>query len=395
MLNQKFHQNNRQKLSKKLKSNSIMIISSGNEMHKSADSNFPFQVNKNFYYLSGLNFKNTLLVLIKTNSGIKEYLFIEKPNDLTAKWTGQLLDKDDYKKLSGIENIQYISQFKSFIYDYVHTLEHVELYLDITTPKVRPIPTIRSLIQDSQLRLIKAPEEIDAIQQAINITEKGLKFLTEKICHGCFEYELEAAFEYSIKCQGNYHPAFETIVAAGKNATVLHYVNNNSVVSDNDLILFDLGAEYKEYSGDISRTIPSHGKMNEKQKIIYAIVLEGQKKALEYIKPDITLKELQDNLIEHYYDSLKILGYATEKDDVSRYYYHGISHSLGLDTHDVGGRNLTLKENMIITVEPGLYISEDGIGIRIEDDVLITATGCEVLSKNIPKEIDDIIALTI
>jgi Xaa-Pro aminopeptidase len=384
-----------------------MIISSGNEMHKSADSNYPFQVNKNFYYLSGLNFKNTLLVLIKTNSGIKEYLFIEKPNDLTAKWTGQLLDKDDYKKLSGIENIQYISQFKSFIYDYVHTLEHVELYLDITTPKVRPIPTIRSLIQDfpfisinnvfpliAQLRLIKAPEEIDAIQQSINITDKGLKFLTEKISPGCFEYELEAAFEYSIKCQGNYHPAFETIVAAGKNATVLHYVNNNSVVFDNDLILFDLGAEYKEYSGDISRTIPSHGKMNEKQKIIYAIVLEGQKKALEYIKPDITLKELQDNLIEHYYDSLKILGYATEKDDVSRYYYHGISHSLGLDTHDVGGRNLTLKENMIITVEPGLYISEDGIGIRIEDDVLITATGCEVLSKNIPKEIDDIIALT-
>ena len=208
---------------------------------------------------------------------------------------------------------------------------------------------------------------------------------------GMMEYEIEAYFDFELKKNGVNDFAFKSIAASGINGTILHYSDNNYQTKNNDLILFDVGAQWEYYNGDITRTFPVNGKFTKRQKQIYNIVLEGQQKVINAIKPNIEFKKLNEILKEHYAIELKKIGLISFDDEVSKYYYHSVSHMLGLETHDVGRHNEgVLKEGMVFTVEPGLYIAEEEIGIRIEDNIMVTKNGCEVLSKDIIRTVDEI-----
>lgn len=206
-----------------------------------------------------------------------------------------------------------------------------------------------------------------------------------------YEYEIEAYFDFILKKNGIKDKAFQSIIASGKNGTILHYADNNSEIKDGDLILADVGAQFQYYNGDITRTFPANGKFTPQQKQIYNIVLEGQKKVIDSVVAGIPFLSLNEILKDFYYTELTKIGLVKTKEDVSKYYYHSVSHFLGAETHDICLNDKgTLEKGMIITVEPGLYIEELGIGIRIEDDVLVTENGCEVLSKDMIKTVEEI-----
>ncbi len=207
---------------------------------------------------------------------------------------------------------------------------------------------------------------------------------------GMMEYEIEAYYDFVLRKNGVKDKAFQTIAASGMNGTVLHYMNNSKRTEENDLILIDAGAQWGYYSGDISRTFPVSGKFTPLQKTVYNIVLKGQQLIIDNIKPGVMYPELNEMLKEYYFDELKKLGLVKTKEEVFNYYFHGVSHFIGAETHDVGDRSQSLKPGMVISVEPGLYIEEWGIGIRIEDDALVTENGCEILTKNMIKTVEDI-----
>jgi Xaa-Pro aminopeptidase len=250
---------------------------------------------------------------------------------------------------------------------------------------------IKNIYHDiCSLRLIKTDEEVAEIKKAINITHDGIKSLMNNAKPEMMEYELEANFDYVLKCSGVTDYAFKTIAASGVNATILHYSQNNTKTEDGDLILFDLGAQWNYYNADITRTFPLNGSFTERQKDIYNIVLKAMKDTMAVIKPGVPFTKLNETTRVSLAESLKKIGLIKEDSELSKYYFHGVSHYLGLDTHDVGSRDMELKPGMVLTIEPGLYIEEEKIGIRIEDDVLVTEDGYENLSKDIIKSVEDI-----
>ncbi|TNF07386.1 MAG: Xaa-Pro dipeptidase, partial [Bacillota bacterium] len=241
----------------------------------------------------------------------------------------------------------------------------------------------------AELRMVKDEKEVETIQKAINITEEGLTRIMRHIAPGKTEYGMQAEYNYVL----NYHrtsPSFDTIAASGKNATILHYVENKDDIKDNTLVLFDLGVELGHYCSDITRTYPANGKFTNRQKAVYEVVLEANKKSIEFLKPGITLKEFNDYGKSILIEGAKKLGLIQEDSEIDKYYYHSLGHYLGLDVHDVGNYALPIPEGALITVEPGLYIAEEAIGIRIEDDVVVTKDGPINLSKAIIKEVKDI-----
>ena len=240
--------------------------------------------------------------------------------------------------------------------------------------------------------MVKSEEEIKEMKKAIEITIKGVESLMKNAKAGMKEYELEAYYEFVCRSNGIKDYAFKTIAAAGKNATILHYVDNNSEIKDGDLILFDLGAQNNYYNADITRTFPVNGVFSERQKEVYNAVLRVNERVIKTIKPGLEYKELNKMATEWIAEECINLGLIKDKKEVSKYYWHSIGHSLGLDTHDISNkdRNTIFKEGMVWTVEPGIYIEEESIGIRIEDDVLITSDGVQVLTKDMIKTVEDI-----
>ena len=231
---------------------------------------------------------------------------------------------------------------------------------------------------------------MNLIREAIDITDKGIKSLMKNSKAGMKEYELEAYFDFTLKSNGAKDYAFHTIAASGKNATILHYDENDSELEDGKLVLFDLGAQYKYYNADISRTFPINGKFTERQKQVYNVVLRAQEAVTAIARPGILFSVLNDTAKEVLAEGCIELGLIKEASELAKYYFHGVSHYLGLDTHDVGNRDIELKPGMVFTNEPGLYIEEESMGIRIEDNILITEGGCENLSKQIIKTVEEI-----
>lgn len=317
------------------------------------------------------------------------------------------MTEEQAKQISGIQNIRYIDQFEQDFAEYVFKNNIQICYLDMEcreygniTPALQYAEKVRkyfpAVVQKNiytifeELREIKEQYEIDLIQQAINITIKGIECMMKNAKPDMMEYEIEAYFDFVLKQNGIHQKAFQSIAASGKNGTILHYMENNSKAKSGDLILFDVGAQKNWYNGDISRTFPVNGKFTQKQKMVYNIVLEGQKKVIEAIKPGVPFTRLNEILKEHYFEELQKLGIVKTMEDVSKYYYHGVSHYLGAETHDIGNRQKLLQQNMVLTVEPGLYIEEWDIGIRIEDDVVVTENGCCVLSEKMIKTVEEI-----
>ena len=254
-----------------------------------------------------------------------------------------------------------------------------------------PFVRLENVYHDiTKLRLIKSEDEIENMRTAIEKTRIGIESLMKASKPGMLEYQLEAHYDFAIKTEGVKKTSFHTIAASGVNATVLHYDKNDSVCQAGDLILFDLGCEWNYYCSDISRTFPINGKFTDRQRAVYQAVLDAQLATIEIIKPGLPMAEVNEFARRKLAEGCKKLGLIEKDEEVSRYYYHGIGHYLGLDTHDVGGRGGVLQPGMVITIEPGLYIEEEGIGIRIEDDILVTEDGYENLSKDIIKSIEDI-----
>jgi len=406
-MNSEFFSNNRKKLQDEIKDNSIVVLFSGAAPYRSGDQQYKFTPNRNFYYLTGLDREKFILLLSKRNGKIDEILFIEELDPDQEKWIGKRMRKEIAKEISGISQISSIDKFNDRLNNMILRSEYENFYLDlekreysIDTMPINYSKTIKEKypylrIQNahnliSKLRMIKNEIEIEKMNKAVEITNEGIKALMKNAKAGIYEYQLEAHFDFTIKDLGCMEKAFKTIAASGENATVLHYEDNNSIIDDNDLILFDLGCEYDYYCADISRTFPVSGKFTERQKEIYNIVLKAEVETINHIKPGMTLKDLNDFTKKILTDGCKKIGLIKEDNEISKYYYHSVSHYLGLDTHDVGDYEKPLEPGVVITVEPGLYIEEEKIGIRIEDDILVTEDGSINLSKDIIKTVDEI-----
>ncbi len=408
-MNKKFFSGNRFRLVDGLIDEKCMIVlSSGYEISRSADENYEFQVNNNFFYLTGIKQPNVHLILLKDKKEYTELLYIDEYNEMYEKWLGHRLNKKEASTQSGIynSNIQYINEFEKDFENYLN--QYSIVYLDLETnnnlhhhsfglslastlASEYPKNEIKNIYNTIiKLRLSKQPCEIKALKKAISITKLGIENLMKNAKPNQYEYQLEAYYDFVLKQNGNKEHSFKTIAASGKNATILHYSANDSFIHENDLILFDLGCKENGYCSDITRTFPINGQFNLLQKKIYNIVLKANKEIIKQAHAGMTLKELQDICMDVLAKGCLKAKLIKNKDEISKYYYHGVSHSIGLDTHDPYLREMPLPINAIISNEPGLYFPEYKIGIRIEDDLLLKENHAVNLSKSIIKSIKQI-----
>ena len=393
---------NRKRMLDLMEDNSILLAFS--RQKEESITNERYNVNRNYFYLSGVLEFDNVVMLTKINSKTQEIIYINPYDEFKAKWVGAPFSKEKVIELSGITDVRYKEGLKFDAKSYLTKAKTIYLDFepndsDILTPteelsnKIRTkmpwinIKNARDLFKEC--RMVKHEEEIEEMKKAIHITNLGIQNILKNMKES-YEYQLESYFDQAIKYNGATGYAFPTIAASGKNATCLHYSDNDSIAKNGDLILFDLGCSLNMYCSDISRTFPVNGKFTERQKQLYNIVLEAQEKVLKTAKPGLTIRDLQNVVIKHYEEKLMEIGLIKEPSEVSKYYYHGVSHHIGLDCHDLSEHFAPLKAGEIISNEPGLYIAEEGIGIRIEDDILITEKGAVCLSSEILKTVEDI-----
>ena len=394
----------------------LICIFSGRAPMKSLDAAYPFEVDRNFFYLTGIARENMILLLQKNAAGeYSETLFIEPYDEVLAKWVGGRMREAEATDISGIQLVRGIETFEDILNSIVERgrgCGKLHVYLDLwryhkeqaDTPahvlagklqKSYPAVAIEEIHGDqAAMRAVKGEEELPFMRQAQEHTRFAIEAMMKHAYPGINESELEGAFDFALMKQGVRQHAFASIVAGGARAAILHYVDNNKVVEDGELVLIDLGSAYNNYCADISRTFPVNGKFSPRQKEIYNTVLAAQDLVIANAKPGMTLGQLNQMVVDYYESRLDDLGLRKDGKTVRDYYYHNVSHQLGLDTHDIcTEKERTLKPGMVITVEPGMYIEEEGIGIRIENDVLITETGCEDLSCDIVKTVEQIESL--
>ncbi|WP_305952077.1 aminopeptidase P family protein [Emticicia oligotrophica] len=413
---------NRQRLKDLLKPNSMVILQSNDVLPTNADGTFGFRQNNDIFYLTGIDQEETLLILFPDfpDEKFREVLLIRETSEYIKIWEGEKLSKRQANEVSGIEKVLWTSNFETLLRKLIFLAEHVYLNLnehdggnwEFETRERRFIKEFKEKFPlhrierfaplMHQLRVIKQPIEIELIKKAIQITHKGFvrmaKYLKPKIA----EFELEAELTHEFLMNRSRGHAFQPIIASGENACVLHYVSNNQICEDNELVLMDFGAEYANYNADITRCLPVNGKFTSRQKEVYQAVLNVMKAAKSMIIAGNTMENLRNKVAKVMERELIGLGLLTENEVANqyedaplykKYFPHGISHHLGLDVHDVGNRYEPFKVGMIFTCEPGIYIPEEKIGIRLENDILITENGNFDLMEGIPLEIDEIEAL--
>ena len=409
----KEYQQRRDKVVHQIMEQSIVILFSGGLIKSSADGTFPFVVNKNFYYLTGIEQEHSVLVMLKTPTTVKTYLFIDEIDETKTRWVGKKLDVETATKTSGIHDVFMMSMFdtrlKEMLLDNNGFGKVTHAYLDLEKNIVidTNLKTTERFAEDlkkqfsaimvenvypmlTKLRMIKSGKEVEAIRLAIKGTAYGLQSIRKHLKPGLYEHQIEALFQYAIKEYDNMGLAFDTIIASGKNAIVLHYPNPKDKIVDGALVLCDLGATHGQYRGDITRTYPANRKFNPLQKQVYETVLKANQLIIQMAKPGLKIIDLQQACLKFLAEAAVKEGWIKTADDIGKIYYHNVGHHLGLDTHDPIARDIALEPGCVITVEPGLYIKELGIGIRIEDNILITEKGCENLSVDIPKTIQEI-----
>lgn len=401
----------RQTVFDRMADNSIAVLYSGIEHHVSADEYdlFTAHANRNFFYLTGLRRDKMALVLDKAAAEPKTTLFIEEADPSMERWYGRKVTVDEAKELSGIDNVRFIDELDGAL-DMIMTREDVyTAYFDTYRHQKEDLPdynvvkanefktaypgvSIRNLFPFvAEQRMQKDEDEIALTKEAIKLTDTALKNVLANLKPGMFEYEAQADFEYSIRRNGAEWTAFPTIAGSGMNGTMLHYDTNQDMMEDGSLLLMDLGARLQGYNSDITRTYPVNGKYTERQRQVYDIVLEANRTVLKEAKPGMTTVDLNNICKKVLAAGCIRLGLIEKEEEISRYYMHGVSHHLGIDVHDVTvDSNKKLRPGAIISDEPGLYIDEWEIGIRIEDDLLITEDGAVCLSEEIMRDADEI-----
>lgn len=392
---------------------SLLLLYSGVSVPESLDESYPFEANRNFFYMTGLRRENMALALTTTEGGRKETLFIEEPVPDMERWTGKCVTKEQAKQISGIEDVRYINSLDAFVSRLV-TRERIEYaYFDCYRNSamdpdsfnmakaktfISAYPAVRlcdayPLI--ARLRMVKDEQEIKALRRAIELTHAGLNRMLGSLAPDQMEYRAQAEFEYGIRIEGAERTAFPTIAGSGLNGCMLHYGENSARMQAGTLLLVDLGARFEGYCADITRTYPVSGRYSPAQRALYDVVLKANYTVACAARPGVTLCELNEVCKNALAEGMISLGKIASPEEIDKYYMHGVSHHLGLDTHDATvDEHLPLRPGMVITDEPGLYVDEEEIGIRIEDDLLITEDGCEVLSEAIertPQAIEELL----
>ncbi|NLO11401.1 MAG: M24 family metallopeptidase [Candidatus Cloacimonetes bacterium] len=376
---------------------------------KPAENLIKFTQDNNFLYLTGLKIPEAVLMIVKRGETHSEMLFIERGIPEREVWDGKKMTPAEARDISGVEKVQFLDEYDGVLGMFAPLLSKVwsnlgaqSLNMPLSLPLFRleplrqrypqlAIADITKLI--SPLRMIKDEHEIKALQKAIDVTGQGIMDVMESVTAEMYEYELEAMLFYRMQRSGINNWGFAPIIASGVNAATLHYGRNDCRIEAGQLVLMDVGASYENYSADITRCFPIDGHFTDRQRQIYQIVLDVQKQIISMIKPGMTLGEMNLRTRELLTEATLAIGLIKEPQEIVKHYMHSVSHFLGMDTHDVGGREAVLEPGHVVTVEPGLYLEEESLGVRIEDDVLVTEEGHIVLSRNIPKEIDEIEAI--
>ena len=411
---------NRSNFMAQMKANSLAVFNSNDIYPISADSTMPFQQHRDIYYLSGVDQEESILVMFPDcpNKKHREILFLKETNDHIAIWEGEKLTKKRAFEVSGIKTVYWLQDLNKVMAElmaqsdtvHINTNEHYRASIETETREDRftkwllnkypahKVEKSNPILQ--RLRSIKDPIELDLLQKACNITEKGMRRVLKFVKPGVAEYEIEAEFIHEFLKNRSKGFAYTPIIASGNNTNVLHYIENNQVCNDGDLILLDVGAEYANYSSDMTRTIPVNGRYSKRQKEVYNAVNRVKINATNMLIPGTIWADYHVEVGKLMTSELLGLG-LIDKADVQnedpnwpaykKYFMHGTSHHMGLDTHDYGLLWEPMETNMVFTVEPGIYIPEEGFGIRLEDDVVIQEKGAPLnLMKNIPIAIEEI-----
>lgn len=410
---------NRKKFIDKMEDNSIAFFNSNDNYPVSADTTLPFEQHRDLFYLSGINQEETVLLLFKkSNEEFKEIIFLTEPNDLLTHWEGARLDRKKTLSISGIQNICWLNELNNIIGAlmkevqilYLNKNEHYRAKIETQTREERFNNWITKEYPSKEtkgcniilqgLRSIKEPIEIQLIQKACDITELGFRRILNFVKPGVWEYEIEAEFSHEFLRNKSKKFAYSPIIASGINSNILHYIKNNNQCREGDVLLLDVGAEYANYSSDMTRTIPVSGKFTKRQKAIYNSVLLVKNEATKLLRPGLLWKEHYAEVGKIMTSELLKLGLLSKNDvqnqtkenpAFKKYFTHGVSHHLGLDTHDYGDLSRPIEKNMVFTVEPGIYVQEENFGIRLEDDVVVQENTDPInLMKNIPIEIEEI-----
>ena len=411
---------NRKKFMAQMRPKSIAVLNSNDIYPIGADSTLPFEQDRDLFYLCGADQEETILLLFPEAMDPKhrEVLFVRETNDHIAVWEGAKLTKEKATEVSGIETVYWLTDFDKIFFDlmteadtiYFNTNEHYRQAVETQTREDRFIEKCKKEYPAHQwaksnpilqnIRGVKEPEEIELMQKACDITEKGFRRILGFVKPGVWEHEIEAEFLHEFVRNRSKGFAYSPIIASGGNANVLHYLENNQEVKDGDMILLDLAAEYANYSSDMTRTIPANGRFTDRQKQVYSAVLRVKNEATKMLVPGTIWAEFHKEVGKLMTSELMGLG-LLDKADVQnenpdwpaykKYFMHGTSHHIGLNTHDYGELKTPMKANMVFTVEPGIYIPAEGMGIRSEDDVVIQEKGEPFnLMRNIPIEIEEI-----
>lgn len=410
---------NRKRFVEKLKPNSIAIFVSNDEVPRNGDALYTFQQNSDLMWLSGIMQEDSMVILFPDNPDPKfrEVLVLVRPNELKEKWDGKRLRREEAKAISGIETIVWLDTLDALLQTWIHLADVI--YLDtnendrkanlVRTRDYRFVDEMKSRYPLHQyeraakmmkeLRSIKTPLEIDVVKKAIEITGNTFNRLLQFIKPGVMEYQIEAEIMHSFLSQRASGEAYGSIIASGDRARTLHYVSNNEECKDGELVLMDFGALYGGYAADLTRTVPVNGKFTERQRDVYNACLHLHNYAKSILKPGITILEYTEKVGEEATQQFLKIGLLSESDVANedgdnrayrKYLYHGISHHLGIDVHDLGTRTEPVKAGMLFTIEPGIYIEEEGIGIRIENNVWLTENGSIDLFEGIPITVEEI-----
>lgn len=418
-INSELFINNRKRLSKELKSNSISVFNANDIMPTNADGTMVFKQNSDLYYLSGIDQEETILVIYPDfhDKKLREILFLKETNENIAIWEGHKYTKEEAREASGIQTVFWLSDFNRVFntlmaeaeYVYLNTNEHLRAVVEVETRTARflkwckehyPLHKYERVAPlMHRLRAIKSNFEVETLQAACDITEKGFRRILNFVKPGVMEYEVEAEYIHEFVKNRSKGFAYTPIVASGFNACVLHYIDNSQQCKDGDVLLMDVGAEYANYNADMTRSIPVNGRFTARQRAVYDAVLRVKREAMKLLVPGNTIPEYHKEVGKIMESELLGLGLIDESDvknqdkdnpAYKKYFMHGTSHHLGVDVHDVGNVYRKMEVGMVFTIEPGIYIREENLGIRLENDVVITEDGLHDLMRNIPIDAEEI-----
>jgi Xaa-Pro aminopeptidase len=417
-LHSDFYKRNRQNVVGEMEQNSVAILTSHDEYPRSGDTTHPFKQNAELLYLCGIDQEDTTLVLAPWHHDAtrREILFIKNPSPEMVVWYGHRLTKEQATEISGIENVMFVESLEATLHDvilnaqniYLHFPENPRMRVTHSTQEFRlikklkeeyPLHTYKRLAPILYpLRMVKQAEEFTALRKACDIAHKAFLRAVKAIKPDVYEYEIEAELIYEMTKQGATGHSFAPIVAAGADTCILHYIKNDKKMQDGDLLLMDFGAEYANYAADITRTVPVNGTFSPRQKQVYQAVLDIYKETIPLFKPGMTIHKINDYVFKRMDEELIKLGLYTEEEVKNqpkdkplfkKYFMHNTSHFIGLDVHDVGQREMVFQAGMVLSCEPGIYIAEEGIGVRLETDVVVGENPIDLFAE-VPVEIEDI-----